>query len=779
MNIDTESLKLAVYNRIDFPLSESAWCIINRAFINYWDNMASAQKEFSLEQVVDAVNEQLKKEHILLQVDRLSRVLLAMLKYLENIDMAGSRTSEKNMKRAVYGRIDFPLPETTWKLLYQAFDDFWESLGVGEAFYEGQLLAFLDERLKEQHILLPPDHLDRILHAMLDFLEMVGSSAKPEKLLKQPATTIAPVTTMQPAKPAPHVYNADLTFFDFPLPDNSLVLGNIDLSGSPVTFLPSHLTVNGNLDLYCTKITSLPRGLIVKGDLNLRDTPVTALPDDLSVGGSLDLISTEIKNLPDNLVIDGNLNLGYTKITAIPKGLTVKGDLGLSGIPITELPDDLSVGGSLNLSYSEIITLPDNLVVNGDLDLRGAKITALPKGLTVKGNLYLWFVHITEIPGDIIVKGTVCVSDRMITLLSNELNVGSFCWNTVLMDPDGEHFWTYDPKEITFLPDNLTIGGGVDLSASQITALPKGLVVYDTLNLSGLPITTLPADLVVAGSLDLSNTLITFLPGNLVVTGALDLSNTPLTALPDGLTVGEALDVTGTRLTALPDNLTLGGEIFGTDAALIRRAVGLQTHANFLSWSNGLVLCDGIWSKLLNHHGNVWKVIEVNQYNIFDNHHEGDILYIVTDGNGTYAHGRTLDDARDSLRYKLKEDRGKDQYRHLRLDDSLSFDEAIDCYRVITGACHAGTEHFIEHCLPSRQQRYTIREIIHLTRGQYGNPEFAAFFSANTTPSLPAETSTPVPSIPPPTTPGNTLPAISSDTLGDAPDDAYPDEAPF
>lgn len=730
MNIDTESLKLAVYNRIDFPLSESAWCIINRAFINYWDNMASAQKEFSLEQVVDAVNEQLKKEHILLQVDRLSRVLLAMLKYLENIDMAGSRTGEKNMKRAVYGRIDFPLPETTWKLLYRAFDDFWESLGVGEAFYEGQLLAFLDERLKEQHILLPPDHLDRILHAMLDFLEMVGSSAKPEKLLKQPASTIAPVTTMQPAKPAPHVYNADLTFADFPLPDNSLVLGNIDLSCSPVTSLPSHLTVVGNLDLFQTPITSLPKGLTVKGDLCLSDTLITALPDDLSVGGSLDLTSTEIKKLPDNLV------------------------------------------------------------VNGDLDLRGAKITALPKGLKVKGNLNLWFVHITEIPGDIIVKGTVCVSDRMITLLSNELNVGSFCWNTGLMDPSGEHFWTYDPKEITFLPDNLTIGGGVDLSAFQITALPKGLVVYDFLYLSGLPITTLPGDLIVMGSLDLSNTPITSLPDNLVVTGALDLTNTPITTLPDGLTVGEALDVTGTRLTSLPDNLTLGGEIFGVSAALVRRAVGLRTHANFLSWSNGLVLCDGILSKLLSHHGNVWKV-EVNEY--YDYNRKGDILYIVTDGDGTYAHGRTLDDARESLLYKLKRDRGKDLYRHFRLDDSLSFDEAIDCYRVITGACRAGTEYFIEHSLPSRQQRYTIREIIHLTRGQYGNPEFAAFFSANATststltttapiPSLPAEASTPIPNdalpaIPttPPTTPGNISPAIPGDALNED----FPDEAPF
>ncbi|WP_079948071.1 hypothetical protein [Salmonella enterica] len=42
------------------------------------------------------------------------------------------------------------------------------------------------------------------------------------------------------------------------------------------------------------------------------------------------------------------------------------------------------------------------------------------------------------------------------------------------------------------LPDNLTVGGGLDLSGTSITTLPDNLTVGGWLNLSGTSITTLP-----------------------------------------------------------------------------------------------------------------------------------------------------------------------------------------------------------------------------------------------------------------------------------------------
>ena len=48
-------------------------------------------------------------------------------------------------------------------------------------------------------------------------------------------------------------------------------------------------------------------------------------------------------------------------------------------------------------------------------------------------------------------------------------------------------------------------------------------------------------------------------PDNLSVGGGLDLSHTAITALPDNLSVGGGLDLYRTAITALPDNLSVGG----------------------------------------------------------------------------------------------------------------------------------------------------------------------------------------------------------------------------
>jgi len=73
-----------------------------------------------------------------------------------------------------------------------------------------------------------------------------------------------------------------------------------------------------------------------KGDLYLRDTPITSLPSSLSVGGSLDLEGSEITSLPSGLTVEGYLNLNETSIKSLPSDLNVGGDLHLSGTPLSE-----------------------------------------------------------------------------------------------------------------------------------------------------------------------------------------------------------------------------------------------------------------------------------------------------------------------------------------------------------------------------------------------------------------------------------------------------------
>ncbi|HGB6409920.1 TPA: hypothetical protein ACIVZP_003464 [Salmonella enterica subsp. enterica serovar Waycross] len=69
-----------------------------------------------------------------------------------------------------------------------------------------------------------------------------------------------------------------------------------------------------------------------------------------------------------------------------------------------------------------------------------------------------------------------------------------------------------DISGVDTLPDNLTVGGWLNLSGTSITTLPDNLTVGDWLNLSGTSITTLPDNLTVGGGLNLSGTSITTLP---------------------------------------------------------------------------------------------------------------------------------------------------------------------------------------------------------------------------------------------------------------------------
>ena len=52
---------------------------------------------------------------------------------------------------------------------------------------------------------------------------------------------------------------------------------------------------------------------------------------------------------------------------------------------------------------------------------------------------------------------------------------------------------------------------------------------------------------------------------------------------------------------------------------------------------------------------------------------------------------------------------------------------AIAMYRIITGACQAGTQQFLD-TIKEFKDEYSVAEIIEITQGQYGSSTFAEFF---------------------------------------------------
>ena len=129
------------------------------------------------------------------------------------------------------------------------------------------------------------------------------------------------------------------------------------------------------------------------------------------------------------------------------------------------------------------------------------------------------------------------------------------------------------------------------------------------------------------------------------------------------------------------------------------------------------IYCDGI----LTH---IKKIKQVGAYTLYIGKIPGH--NVVGDGVN-FAHCDKLRDGIADLAYKAAADRGADQYKGMSLDTELTVAEMVTMYRIITGACRQGSESFV-NSLGELKERYTIREAIQITSGQYNAGKFKEFF---------------------------------------------------
>ena len=124
---------------------------------------------------------------------------------------------------------------------------------------------------------------------------------------------------------------------------------------------------------------------------------------------------------------------------------------------------------------------------------------------------------------------------------------------------------------------------------------------------------------------------------------------------------------------------------------------------------------DGIRSLLVSTKGNVQKVVLNEDF---------EPSYIFTK-DGISAHGKSVKQAYRDWLFK-QSDRDVSKYGNLEPEEKHNVAFWYECYRTITGACALGTEHFIEQNKDRKEA--TLREVIELTKGQYGHNTFVEFF---------------------------------------------------
>jgi hypothetical protein len=245
--------------------------------------------------------------------------------------------------------------------------------------------------------------------------------------------------------------------------------------------------------------------------------------------------------------------------------------------------------------------------------------------------------------------------------------------------------------------------------------------IYHSLDLRSL--TSIPEGFnpTVGGSLDLRS--LTSIPEgfNPTVGGSLDLRS--LTSIPEGFnpTVGGSLYLSS--LTSIPEgfNPTVGGYLDLRSDLRSKITTNHIDHENMVfSWQNGkYIKSDNIFCEVIKRRRDVYLVKMINK---------PEESFLVTDGNGKWSHGDTLKSAKEDLLFKIS-DRNKDDYKALSCDSELTFEKAIECYRVITGACAFGTKDFVNNRLKNKNKKYSIRQIMELTKGEYGHNDFKKFFN--------------------------------------------------
>ena len=202
--------------------------------------------------------------------------------------------------------------------------------------------------------------------------------------------------------------------------------------------------------------------------------------------------------------------------------------------------------------------------------------------------------------------------------------------------------------------------------------------------------------------------------------GNLNFSYQRITALPEGLTVGGYLDLRNTPIQALPEGLTVGGylDLSGTQIKNRRKELEKVKRIHEGDYVEGRYLfVDGIFTAIK-------KKKTVGQFTLFVGKIKG--KNVVSDGTN-YAHCDKLREGIADLLFKAASDRGAEQYKNLSLDTEVTVAEAVTMYRVITGACRQGSESFV-NSLRELKEKYTIRECIEITKGQYNAEKFADFF---------------------------------------------------
>lgn len=93
----------------------------------------------------------------------------------------------------------------------------------------------------------------------------------------------------------------------------------------------------------------------------------------------------------------------------------------------------------------------------------------------------------------------------------------------------------------------------------------------------------------------------------------------------------------------------------------------------------------------------------------------------VAEKDGYAAHGETIRDAIEDLKFKILQDTNVEE--HIQRIKQQGYMNAED-YRLLTGACREGTKRFLQKHGLTWEDTMPVAQVLEITKGQYGSEKF-------------------------------------------------------
>lgn len=204
------------------------------------------------------------------------------------------------------------------------------------------------------------------------------------------------------------------------------------------------------------------------------------------------------------------------------------------------------------------------------------------------------------------------------------------------------------------------------------------------------------------------------------IKGSLIIPNGRKAAFPKLTSVGGSIYASGADTkTAFPKLTSVGGYIYASGAEHVRTigiAQARRVHFEAVL-SFGYLFTDGLLARI---DGKARRAGELDVYRVVLCGQTKQSFVVVRRSDMVSAHGDTLAEAKADLLFKMA-DRPLDAFKGLDPDKKLDFAEGVSLYRAVTGACLAGCRAWVEQNGISKAKKYSLNDILALTKGAYNN----------------------------------------------------------